>query len=312
MQGSASGPLGVLLMIAPLAAIPVFAIVGVPQFAPVAASPSDDDDLGDAVPATMPLAAAGSPAAQTNRGSADDLFARVPEVPPAGRGDSSPGVHGSSQSNLEGSSGRQQPPGKWLPPPDSLDHWEVVPSPPKVSPGSGDQRNGSPRGVLPKDSERPGVPRTQPADDSVGESDTFNPDLLKPDNLKRARTGRSALPENFKSVPDDTTAGGPRGANQLAPEAGALAQLSEQSGWQEASRRLKQLGIRKYRLVSQIDQQNFVFACNFASPTNPQVVRRFEADADNPLEAVQKVLTQIDEWRSRSGGQGAPRGSEDQ
>jgi len=299
-------------MIAPLAAIPVFAIVGVPQFAPVAASPSDDDDLGDVLPATTPLAAAVPAAAQNNRGSADDLFARVPEVSPAGRADSSPGVYGSTPANLEASSGRQQPPGKWLPPPDSLDHWEVRPSPPKVAPGPGDQRSGTTRGVPPKDIERPGVPRTQPEDDSAGDGETFNPDLLKPDNSKRARSGRSALPENFKSVPEDATAGGSRGTGQLTPEAGALAQLSEQSGWQEASRRLKQLGIRKYRLVSQIDQQNFVFACNFASPTNPQVVRRFEADADNPLEAVQKVLTQIDEWRSRGGGPAASRASEDQ
>ncbi len=45
MHVSGSGPLGVLLMIAPLAAIPVFAILGVPHFAPVAASGTDDDDF---------------------------------------------------------------------------------------------------------------------------------------------------------------------------------------------------------------------------------------------------------------------------
>src|SRR5450759_3136017 len=45
MHVSGSGPLGVLLMIAPLAAIPVFAILGVPHFAPVSASGTDDDDF---------------------------------------------------------------------------------------------------------------------------------------------------------------------------------------------------------------------------------------------------------------------------
>jgi len=54
MQGSASGPLGALLLIAPLAAIPVFAIMGVPQFTSLIASSADDEefsDLGDATSA---------------------------------------------------------------------------------------------------------------------------------------------------------------------------------------------------------------------------------------------------------------------
>ena len=54
-------------------------------------------------------------------------------------------------------------------------------------------------------------------------------------------------------------------------------------------------------LLQRIDEQNFVFTCTMASPDNPRVVRRFEADADNPLEAVQQVLEQIDEWRGRGG-----------
>jgi hypothetical protein len=75
--------------------------------------------------------------------------------------------------------------------------------------------------------------------------------------------------------------------------------MSEQSGWQAAARRLKELGIRKYRLESRIEEQTFTFWCAFASPDNPRVLQRFEDDADTPLEAVQKVLAQIDEWRAR-------------
>src|SRR5262249_49201995 len=45
MHGSVSGPLGALLLIAPLAAIPVFAIVGVPQFSPLIADSADEDEL---------------------------------------------------------------------------------------------------------------------------------------------------------------------------------------------------------------------------------------------------------------------------
>src|SRR4029450_4305067 len=79
MHGSGSGPLGALLLIVPLAAIPVFAIVGVPQFAPLIASPSEDEDLvadlGD-----METAHASVNVEAPRKGrSADDLFAPLPD-----------------------------------------------------------------------------------------------------------------------------------------------------------------------------------------------------------------------------------------
>ncbi|MGE3314585.1 MAG: hypothetical protein AB7O26_05665, partial [Planctomycetaceae bacterium] len=43
MQGSSNGPLATLLMLIPLVAVPLLAIVGVPQFSPLAASQSDDE-----------------------------------------------------------------------------------------------------------------------------------------------------------------------------------------------------------------------------------------------------------------------------
>jgi hypothetical protein len=77
--------------------------------------------------------------------------------------------------------------------------------------------------------------------------------------------------------------------------------LTGQSGWREATRRLKELGIRRYRLESQIEEQTFVFICSFAAVENPRVVRRFEAEADDPLEAVQRVIEEIDEWQKHGG-----------
>src|SRR5262249_23341470 len=94
MHASASGPLGALLMIAPLAAIPVFAIVGVPQFAPVVASLADNDDdlsnLGDpaapvstdpvsTVPVSkIPVSTRGDEPRDAGK-TTDDLFAPVLE-----------------------------------------------------------------------------------------------------------------------------------------------------------------------------------------------------------------------------------------
>ena len=47
MSSAATGSLGALLMIAPLAAIPVFAIVGVPSIGSMAAAPADELDVSD-------------------------------------------------------------------------------------------------------------------------------------------------------------------------------------------------------------------------------------------------------------------------
>src|SRR5262249_5370263 len=136
MHGSASGPLGALLLIAPLAAIPVFAIVGVPQFAPLAASPSDDDeefaDLGDST-ASLESRSAETP----SRGrSADDIFAPFPESSPRPDPDGSPRTRGRKAEGPSSARGRSQPSATVLPDADALDHWEVKPGTLEADPHS--------------------------------------------------------------------------------------------------------------------------------------------------------------------------------
>jgi hypothetical protein len=139
----------------------------------------------------------------------------------------------------------------------------------------------------------------------------FSPELLKPSPQRPRAVGRGADGVNTRTSPPSrlesirtkpADAAGPSRRPEPFPDA-----MSEQSGWQAAARRLKELGIRKYHLESQIEDQTFTFQCAFAAPDNPRVVRRFEADADNPLEAVQKVLTEIDDWRNRDEIAAVPR-----
>jgi len=68
--------------------------------------------------------------------------------------------------------------------------------------------------------------------------------------------------------------------------------------WREVVSRLNSLGIRDYRLTAGTQPNEFHFNCFFSPQDNPRVTHRFEADADEPLKAVQIVLTQIDEWRN--------------
>jgi hypothetical protein len=308
MHGSASGPLGALLLIAPLAAIPVFAIVGVPQFSSLSASPSDDEefaDLGDSTLGDSTGSLESRPAESPARGrSAEDLFAPFPESTP--RSDPADAARARGR-QLAGPSARGRTPASAtaLPDADALDHWEVRPGTLDAPPSRGSDDIDSAKAVPGTGTELGDELRISSDDLEDGEVsvDDFRSDLLKPDAARPRKNAPSAAGSVPRTSPGRRTESPKNGveapgAPARIPESLADS-LSEQSGWQAAARRLKDLGIRKYRLESQIEEQTFTFSCTFASPDNPRIVRRFEDDADTPLEAVQKVLAQIDEWRAR-------------
>ncbi|MBI1348092.1 hypothetical protein GC163_17600 [bacterium] len=66
--------------------------------------------------------------------------------------------------------------------------------------------------------------------------------------------------------------------------------------WKSAVQRLQQMEIRSYRLEPGKDAGQFTFICSYTPQHNPSVSYRFEAEADEPLRAVEKVLAQIDHW----------------
>jgi hypothetical protein len=66
--------------------------------------------------------------------------------------------------------------------------------------------------------------------------------------------------------------------------------------WREAVAHLNVLGIRDFRLQPGRQPHSFHFSCSFTPTDNPRITRRFEAEADEQLEAVAKVLAQVDTW----------------
>ena len=69
--------------------------------------------------------------------------------------------------------------------------------------------------------------------------------------------------------------------------------------WRRAVHRLNELGIHQFRLEPGRDQGEFYFSCEFSLEQDSRITRRFEAEATEPLQAVELVLRQIDEWTSR-------------
>jgi hypothetical protein len=71
------------------------------------------------------------------------------------------------------------------------------------------------------------------------------------------------------------------------------------TSWRRAISRLNALGIQDYQLQPGERDGEFNFSCRFAARSNPHVIHRFEAEAADPLEAVNQVLRQLDDWRAR-------------
>jgi hypothetical protein len=72
-------------------------------------------------------------------------------------------------------------------------------------------------------------------------------------------------------------------------------QSAQPPTWNDAVQRLNDLGIRNFRL-EHLRQGEFSFTCSYTHSNSPNVTRRFEAEADEPLKAVGKVLAQVEDW----------------
>jgi hypothetical protein len=296
MSSSAGGPLGALLMIAPLAAIPVLAVVGVPQFAPVVASSSDDEDSDEAEWQLEESAARPRP----KRGSASDLFAPIEERgaarAPASRQSAAPdrsrwmgGQTGAAERPRSRSASEN---GFTV---DEVDALEARNA--KARRGAAASSFGKGRATL---------------DEEHVEADEFTPGLLHPVK-SRAAEARGTLAGQGGSEPAER--GNPsfaRGtsldAEQQSAEnsvaaAGFRKAAEEQSGWAAAAARLKLLGIRRHQLDPRLEVNNrvrFVFTCYLAEEKGSRVVQHFSHVADTPLEAIEATLDAVERWRAEA------------
>lgn len=65
--------------------------------------------------------------------------------------------------------------------------------------------------------------------------------------------------------------------------------------WKSAVRELNRLGIQNYRLEPGSRKETFLFRCVVNSAGSTRVVRQFEAEAEEPLDAVADVIRQARE-----------------
>jgi hypothetical protein len=278
MRALAAGPLGVLVMVAPLVAIPLLSTFGIPQFAPLVASPVDEDAEVDIVPAAAVEDAAAAPSSSRNSTpashTADDLFAPLvatnsPERPL--QTVNAPRRPGQSVQSDVG----------------------LVPLVPPGAEVRKPRRQGS------------SADRALSGWDVIPESEQSSRPDLAAETLAspKAAADRGA----FQAVEREPAHSGPRASPnkgselRLPNDAPGLEALDGSSGeeltWKGAKRKIDELNVRK-SFLELMENGKFRFSCSVSNPDNPQVDRRFLSDSDEPLLAVEKVLRQVEEWRS--------------
>ncbi len=260
MRSRTGNSLSTLMFLVPLLGVPLMAVFGVPQFVPVIASSVSND-------ASRPVS--DRPKSSVGESVSATSFAadQVPQGNP--------------------SRGEQQ-------------FQDLFSSPSRPRRDSRPIHDGESRGLDAKfvetslsadnwwtqtASEEPAAETTQKLNDLFGDSvATASPTETR----SRARSATARPYEDQLSTRSKIT--------QLASDS---ERSTDGLTWREAVRRLNELGIQEFRLEPGSQLGEFYFACEFTPHRNARVTRRFEAEAKEPLLAVQAVLRQIDEWLTR-------------
>ena len=297
------GSLGTLLMLAPLAIVPVLAMYGLPESRQIDASQAPEslevslgvpamDSIEDAgfgapslsspdFPVQNNLAAA-LPADQSLRNPGHAL-SRSSAAGPTEIGHQSAGVPGTQ--TAASPFDQHQPQAGSLPNRAS----DSVQPPGTHSDGNGlesfeeemlidiSKMNNPPSVTPPATPSRP-VPQTVPNQNTepFGERDLGDAGQRYPDN-----------PEDMRPSPNG------EGARLNSSNRGAG---SSTLTWNSAVKRMGELGIRSYQLEPGAHPGEFHFSCIYTAPGNVRITHRFEAEAAEPLEAVKKVIEQVEKW----------------
>ncbi|MBW3541340.1 MAG: hypothetical protein KY476_13815 [Planctomycetes bacterium] len=280
MRSQANGVVATLAMFVPLLAVPFLAAVVVPQLTGTAesATVNDVDSLVIEDIPTDSRAGSTSPSAARRpadrRSSAEDLFASFERPDSATAG----------AENLE----REPPP------------WND-----------------------PFHSERPPLGGAAPADAAATLADASAADRVRPIDASRrdefdrvlslsnaggaeaAERPRPQIPpirDDAFDTPSDAASGAlsnfpSRGTSRNGVPAVAPAAIDT---WDDAIERLNAYGIDDFQLSPGGGGRRFHFTCLLAGREDGLVARRFEAEADEPLDAVRGVLAQLDEWTQQN------------
>ena len=289
-----SNGLATILLMIPVLSVPALAIFGIPQFSPV-----QDSNLNDFRETTRE-----SRIGHSTKQSQDDLFGDIesfgsetedplPKRQETAPVDSNDRNSGSRRKNETATS-------TWEDDSDSDADMPIIPQRRQSSIPPDDQvvqdlplGTKSPKkpAIIDKSTRRSkfqqqGVTGDDPNRSAIGaESDQrviqagFE-DENEPEKPKLSAKGKRSQLNESRPPKSSDSAGGPL-------------------TWKVANERLNNLDIHNFRLERGHEADQFIFICSYSPPDTPRVSYRFEAEADEPLKAVEKVLDQIVVWQQQ-------------
>jgi|GEM_PF-2807830 hypothetical protein len=297
MRSPLSGSIATLVCFVPLVAVPLLAVLGMPQLSSHAATSGDDLKFAAADPATGPgntdplepvrvsdphgdaAAATHEPKTATRE---NDPFAEF------NRGDGANSQSGSGAASEPKQPQRWHSEGNGLPQRALFSNERASDDRAATSPSGRTSAGSSLDDRLSQQPSSEGPTKAPAARRSLPEAEA----VVSVDTEPAAGSARSSR-VNTVFDGDASASAKSRGSNPRAANSNYALALKRAVG------RLNALGIRDYQLQPGERDGEFNFSCRFASRTNPSVIHRFEAEAADPLDAVNQVLRQLDEWRAR-------------
>ncbi|MEX2288617.1 MAG: hypothetical protein WD648_16080 [Planctomycetaceae bacterium] len=321
MPSQSSGPLTTFLMFVPLVAVPALAIFGIPEFAPVTA-------LGR-TSATAPEIVSAAGNHDLLQQSTDDLLSPVRNTIHGG------GANKALESTLPASDSRPSDPFQqagaapsareeagdasesWTPPPDVLRDWDLHPAtePHAADPKSPNRpREFDPSALVavvkPKDAAAPvdadaspfrpvdDDDQSQPGDDPLQDAEVAHAEGAASSGADELGD-RGNIAESPRAAAGDLTRDQRKDAAVASDPPATHQRAADKLTWRAAVQRLNKLGIRDFQLQPSDEPNVFHFSCSYTEAARPRVSHRFEAEAEEPLQAVHKVLTQIEAMAKR-------------
>lgn len=283
-----------LLLLVPITAVPLMAVFGVPQFAPVVTSPldevveEDDEDWN-------------RPRKQKSRGS-------------AARHDSDQDLEIADDEswNWDDAPRKRRSPvnKKSKPLPVTTDEEALPPELAEILAGkSSPQRKPKSSGTK-KRAPQPLPEETTDGDngirlisDTSEETDDERPFVQTADSseevdapVKKPKKQSATAPGYRRQQPGELDAADSNRDKKGSPKNKRSPPPVDSLTWKKAVDRLNELGIRNFRLEPGVHPGEFTFTCSYTPSHSPHVSRKFEAEADDPLKAVSQVLSQVERW----------------
>tara|TARA_R110002111_G_scaffold256979_3_gene324721 strand:+ start:48855 stop:49703 length:849 start_codon:yes stop_codon:yes gene_type:complete len=278
MRSKSNDFFSTILMLIPLVAVPMLAIFGIPEIAPVKKSALNENET---------FSSEGSSKSQFEEISFDSSSH---EIGLGGEGEL-PDRSRSGQRNPfekmaaapKGSPKREE----WLPPAGALEGWELDTAPSKIEP------NQKKLGLASADPLPKQGLGNNPIQQLSFDGAPSSPGSVNSFDQEIRQVG------NERNQFEPTAPAGQAAAKEVDEQFRVRAETMlrrDPATWSAAVQKLNELGIRDYRLEPGVRPNEFLFSCSYSPPHNPRISRRFESEALDPLKAVIRVLQQVDEW----------------